>query len=89
MNRYGFNVKTRSGQRVDNIVIMAASRGDAERRLMQMYVQCEILECREQQVRPRRLDPIEQPQRFDTLDVESVIGLIAQGPQSIQHPGTH
>lgn len=89
MNRYGFNVKTRSGQRVDNIVIMAASRGDAERRLMQMYVQCEILECREQQVRPRRLDPIEQPQRFDTLDVEGVIGLIAQGPQSIQHPGTH
>ena len=89
MNRYGFNVKTRSGQRVDNIVIMAASRGDAERRLMQMYVQCEILECREQQVRPRRLDPLDQPQRFDTLDVEGVIGLIAQGPQSIQHPGAH
>ena len=80
MNRYGFNVKTRSGQRVDNIVIMAASRCDAERRLMQMYVQCEILECREQNVQPRR---------FDTLDVEGVIGLIAQGPPSIQHPGTH
>ena len=54
MNRYGFNVKTRSGQRVENIVIMAASRGDAERRLMQMYVQCEILECREQAVRSGR-----------------------------------
>ena len=80
MNRYGFNVKTRSGQRVDNIVIMAASRSDAERRLMQMYVQCEIVECREQRVQPRR---------GDTLDVEGVIGLIAQGPPSIQHPGTH
>ena len=78
MNRYGFNVKTRSGQRVDNIIIMAASRDDAERRLMQMYVHCEILECREQRV---------QPHRFDTI--ESVIGLIAQGPPSIQHPGAH
>jgi len=89
MNRYGFTVKTRSGQRVDNIVIMAASRGDAERRLVQMYVHCEILECREQHVQPRRFEPPEQPRRFDTLDVEGVIGLIAQGPSSIQHPGTH
>ena len=81
MIRYGFNVKTRSGQRVDNIIIMAASRCDAERRLMQMYVHCEILECREQTVAARRV--------VDTLDVEAVIGLIAQGPQSIQHPGTY
>ena len=48
---------------------------------MQMYVQCEILECREQTVAARRA--------VDTLDVEAVIGLIAQGPQSIQHPGTY
>ena len=79
MIRYGFNVRTRSGQRVDNILIMAASQNDAERRLMQMYVQCEILECREQSV----------PRRFDTLDVEGVISMIAAGPPSIQHPGTH
>lgn len=81
MTRYGFNVKTRSGQRVDNIVIMAATLDDAERRLKQMYVHCEILEYREQAV--------PAPRRFDTLDVEGVIGLIAQGPPSIQHPGTH
>lgn len=79
MTRFGFNVKTRSGQRVDNIMIMAASQFDAERRLMQMYVQCEILECRAQSV----------PRRVDTLDVEGVIGMIAAGPPSIQHPGTH
>jgi len=81
MTRYGFNVKTRSGQRVDNIVIMAATLPDAERRLKQMYVHCEILECREQSVPAAR--------RFDTLDVEGVIGLIAQGPPSIQHTRTH
>ena len=81
MNRYGFNVRTRSGQRVDNIIIMAATLDDAERRLKQMYVHCEILECREQSV------PVVR--RSDTLDVEGVIGLIAQGPPSIQHAGPH
>src|SRR6266576_5823230 len=80
MIRYGFNVRTRTGQRVDNIMIMAPSQGDAERRLMQMYVQCEIIECRLQSV----------PRRFETLDIEGVIGMIAAaGPPSIQEPGAH
>ena len=50
MVRYGFNIRTRTGQRVDNILILAASLNDAERRLRQMYIQCEILERREQKV---------------------------------------
>ena len=50
MVRYGFNIRTKTGQRVDNILILAASLTDAERRLRQMYVQCEILERREQRV---------------------------------------
>jgi hypothetical protein len=74
MIRFGFNIRTRTGQRVDNISIMAGSQGDAERRLRQMYLQCEIMDCREQSV----------PRRVDTLDVERVIGLIAAGPASIQ-----
>lgn len=67
MIRYGFCIKTRTGQRVENISIMAGSQGDAERRLRQMYHQCEILDCNAQTV----------PRRVDTLDVESVIGLIS------------
>ena len=50
MVRYGFNIRTKTGQRVDNILILAASLTDAERRLRQMYIQCEILERREQKV---------------------------------------
>jgi hypothetical protein len=80
MTRYGFNVRTRSGQRVDNIMIMAATQADAERRLMQMYVQCEILECRMQSV-PRRVEP--------SLDIEEVIGLIAAEQASAQEAGSH
>ena len=80
MTRYGFNVRTRSGQRVDNIMILAATQADAERRLMQMYVQCEIIECRSQSV-PRRVDP--------SLDMENVIGLIAAEQASAQEAGPH
>ena len=50
MVRYGFNIRTRSGQRVDNISIMALSQDDAERRLRQMYLQCEIIDRRERAV---------------------------------------
>jgi len=53
MVRYGFNIRTKTGQRVDNILILAASLNDAERRLRQMYIQCEILERREQKVLAR------------------------------------
>jgi hypothetical protein len=74
MIRYGFNIRTRTGQRVDNISIMAGSQPDAERRLRQMYLQCEVIDCREQAV----------PRRVDTLDVERVISLIAAGSASIQ-----
>ena len=79
MTRYGFNLRTRMGQRVDHIMILAASLADAERRLRQMYWQCEILECREHST----------PSRVATLDVEGMIGLIAAGPSSIQEAGSH
>ena len=79
MIRYGFSIRTKHGQRVDNILIMAATQSDAERRLRQMYHQCEIVECQEQSV-PRRLEP---------LDVAGVIGLISSGgTASAQKAGT-
>ena len=79
MIRYGFNIKTKHGQRVENIQIMAATHTDAERRLRQMYHYCEIIDCNEQSV----------PRRVDTLDVEGVIGLISAAPPSSQKAGTH
>jgi hypothetical protein len=72
MIRYGFNIKTRSGQRVDNICIMASSREDAERRLRQMYHHCEIVACHTEAVRPS-----------DPLDLEGVIGMISNDPVTV------
>ena len=67
MVRYGFNIRTRTGQRVENISIMAATLADAERRLRQMYDRCQIVECLTQTV----------ARRVDALDLSSVIELIS------------
>jgi hypothetical protein len=67
MTRYGFTIRTRSGQRIELISIMAATRADAERRLRQMYQQCEVVECRLSAV----------PRRVDTLEVAAVISLVS------------
>ena len=72
MTRYGFNIRTRSGQRVDNICIMASGRDEAERRLRQMYRDCEIIACHAEAVR-----------RSDSLDLEGVIGMISNDPVTI------
>ena len=53
MTRFGFKIRTKTGQRIDNIQIMAASMDEAERRLRQMYLNCEITERREQSVHGR------------------------------------
>ena len=66
MTRYGFNIRTRSGQRVDNICIMAANREDAERRLRQMYHHCQVIICNSESVR-----------RSDPMDIEGVISIIS------------
>ena len=73
MTRYGFNIRTRSGQKVDNICIMAANQPDAERRLRQMYHHCEIIHCQAEAVSLRN----------DPLDLEGVIGIISNGPATI------
>lgn len=78
MIRYGFTIRTRMGQRVDNVSIIAGSQRDAERRLRQMYVQCEIIECRERSI-PRRFEP--------AGFANTMIDLMGISPPTIQHHG--
>ncbi len=78
MTKYGFNIRTRGGQKVDNIVIMARDFEEAERRLRQMYTQCEIL---------NRLEAADDRRR-NGIDVDSLIGMIARHT-SVHKPGTH
>ena len=64
MIRHAFNIKTRSGHRVDNICIVAPSQEDAERRLRQMYHHCVIISCNSEAVR-----------RSEPLDFQSALGI--------------
>jgi len=81
MVRYGFSIRTRSGQRVENISIMAPSLADAERRLRQMYDRCQIVECLTQSI----------GRRVDALDLASVIEMIgaADAPLPVAAASRH
>ena len=75
MIRFGFNIRTRSGQRVENISIMAATRDDAERRLRQMYQKCEIVDC-----------AVHAPTRqVESLDLATVVEMLSasEAPHTI------
>ncbi len=45
MLKYDFSVQTRSGQKIESIVIAGRDQEDAERKLRQMYRHCDVLRC--------------------------------------------
>jgi len=66
--KFGFKIRTRSGTVVDNLTFAARDRVDAERKVTQIYHQCEILECRE----------LQQTIKEEGFDLESAINLISK-----------
>jgi hypothetical protein len=46
MLKYDFSIHTRDGLKIASIVIAGRDQQDAERKLRQMYRQCEILSCK-------------------------------------------
>ena len=77
MTKYGFTIRTRGGHKVDNIVIMAQDYEQAERRLRQMYTQCQIVARAESATETRRA----------SYDAETLINLISRHP-SVHKAGT-
>jgi hypothetical protein len=53
LTKFSFRIRTRSGTPVENLLIQATDRAQADQRLRQMYPYCEILECRELTAMPR------------------------------------
>ncbi len=49
ISKYGFRIKTRIGLIVDNLLIPGRDEADAERKLRQIYRDCEILDRCSQQ----------------------------------------
>jgi hypothetical protein len=70
MIKFGFRIRTRSGLPVDNLVVHARDQAEAEKRISQMYLHCEILDCKQ----------IQAPSKDDGTDIESILSLIARQP---------
>ena len=67
MIKFGFKIKTRGGTVVDNLMIAARDRAEAERKVTQIYHHCEILDCHE----------VQPPLREEGFDLERAINLIS------------
>ena len=70
MIKFGFKIRTRSGLPVDNLIVHARDQAEAERKITQMYMHCEIIECRQ----------INLPVREEGSDLEGIISLISRQP---------
>jgi hypothetical protein len=66
MYKYTFKIRARTGMVVENLTVHARDRLEAEKKLSQIYRDCEFLECRE----------VAAPLATDGLDFESVLSMI-------------
>ncbi len=66
--KFGLKIRTRSGLPVDNLVVQARDQAEAERKITQMYMHCEILECTQ----------IQAATRGDATDLDGIISLISR-----------
>jgi UDP-N-acetyl-D-mannosaminuronate dehydrogenase len=66
MNKYSFKIRARTGMLVDNLTVHGRDRFEAEKKLEQVYRNCEILECRE----------VASAAQTDGVDFESVLSMI-------------
>jgi hypothetical protein len=69
MLKFDFSVKTRDGQKVESIQIQGKDVMDAERKLRQMYRDCEVMHC-------KAVSTDKVP--FQSADIEEVLSLIAK-----------
>ena len=74
MLKFGFRIRTRSGLPVDNLIVHARDQAQAERKITQMYMHCEIIECRQ----------IASAVREEGSDLENIISLISRQPDEKQ-----
>jgi hypothetical protein len=67
-SKYAFRIRTRTGMVVENLTIHGREEADAQRKLLQMYPHCRVLECRS----------LAAPAKADPASFEEVISLVAK-----------
>ena len=71
--KYGFRNRTRNGSVVENLLIFGKDEPDAERKLRQIYMGCEILEAKRLVIQAPRSGP---------MTYEDVVDLISEPAQA-------
>lgn len=71
--KYGFRIRTRSGAVVDNLLIFGKDEPDAERKLRQIYLGCEILEAKRLVIQAPRSGPVTYEDVVDLISGQDSI----------------
>jgi hypothetical protein len=76
--KYSFRIRTRHGLVVENLMIHGRDEADAERKLRQMYLHCEILD--RSVMRPAMMQPstVQAPGKTDAASFEEIVSLISK-----------
>jgi hypothetical protein len=72
MFKYTFKIRARTGMLVENLTVHGRDRLEAEKKLEQVYRNCEIIECRE----------VAAPMASDGVDFDSVLSMITKQDQT-------
>jgi len=70
MQKFGFAIKTRDGQTVESLFIVGQNQFDAERKLRQMYLNCQVLRC--------STAPMDIRRGHQGVEVEDLLSMIAR-----------
>ncbi len=69
MIKFQFKIRTRNGLIVENLNIAGIDRAEAERKLLRMYLNSEVLEC---------IELFGGSGREESMDLNTILALIAR-----------
>lgn len=69
MLKYDFSVQTRGGSKIVSVVIAGKDQADAERKLRQMYRDCQILSCEIRHV---------EEKQWQATSLEDILSIISK-----------
>ena len=76
--KFGFRIRTRQGLVVEHLMIHGRNEADAERKLRQMYLHCEILERSVMQPAVMQPTLVPVPAAPDGTSFEEIVSLISK-----------
>jgi hypothetical protein len=70
MQKFDFSIQTRDGQRIVSLVIAGRDQAEAEKKLRQMYRNCEVVSCNSKQMNDFKAQQI--------VSIEDIISMISK-----------